>query len=482
MTRHITIGITLALALAGTTHAQTVRYVDANSPSNGPGNDWQHAHHHLQDALSVVVAGDEVRVAQGTHRPDETTASPGGTGSRLATFQLISGVAIKGGYRGLAGGGDPDERGFESILSGDIGIEGDDADNSYHVVTGSGTDATAILEGFTITGGTANGLDPLDRGAGMYNNAGSPTVLRCTFIDNTANFGGGMCNDGRESRADASPTVIHCVFSGNSASGGSVGYGGGMCNLLANPTVRGCAFIGNSAEGIGAFGGGIANEDNTAAVTNCLFRGNAAISSWVGCGGGMHSDHDGTATLINCTFSGNSAALGGGLAVEGATVTVTNCILWGDTPDEVYDGGLTCAITYSAVQDDMPGDNTVYPGDGNIDDDPLLRAAADVHLTTGSPCVNAGSGEGFELPETDLDGHARILCGAVDMGAYEFGIGDSDCDGDVDVDDFTEWPGCATGPGSSLYDDACQAFDFEFDSDVDLDDFAAFARSFSGPL
>ena len=40
-------------------------------------------------------------------------------------------------------------------MSGDIGVAGDNSDNSYHVVTGSGTNNTAILDGFIISGGNA---------------------------------------------------------------------------------------------------------------------------------------------------------------------------------------------------------------------------------------------------------------------------------------------------------------------------------------
>ena len=71
-------------------------------------------------------------------------------GDREATFQLINGVSLMGGYAGI-GADDPDERNielFESILSGDL--LGNDLpdfvnndENSWHVVTGSGTGDTA---------------------------------------------------------------------------------------------------------------------------------------------------------------------------------------------------------------------------------------------------------------------------------------------------------------------------------------------------
>ena len=47
----------------------------------------------------------EIRVAQGVYQPDRSAAEPNGTGNREATFQLISGVTLKGGYVGF---GEPD--------------------------------------------------------------------------------------------------------------------------------------------------------------------------------------------------------------------------------------------------------------------------------------------------------------------------------------------------------------------------------------
>ena len=67
------------------------------------------------------------------------------------------------------------------------------------------------------------------------------------------------------------------------------------------------------------------------------------------------------------------------------------------------------------------------------------------------------------------------------MGAYEFGIGDYDCDEDVDLLDFENWAACMTGPDAGPYDEGCATFDFNGDQDVDHADFSAFQRFFGGP-
>ncbi len=199
---------TCGLGAAGAS-AQTL-YVDDDAPAAGDGIGWVTAYRFLQDALADAAGGGitEIRVAQGGYEPDQDEAGNVTPGDREATFQLINGVALRGGYRGAYDGtgmpaDDRDIDVFVTTLSGDL--LGNDvgfvnnAENSYHVVTGHGTDVTAELDGFTITAGHANGPDPGNlewvRGAGMWTFVGSPTVSNCTFDANMAQrHGGGMYN------------------------------------------------------------------------------------------------------------------------------------------------------------------------------------------------------------------------------------------------------------------------------------------------
>ena len=41
-------------------------------------------------------------------------------------------------------------------------------DNAYHVVSSGNVTETAVLDGFTVTAGKADGDDPHDSGGGMY--------------------------------------------------------------------------------------------------------------------------------------------------------------------------------------------------------------------------------------------------------------------------------------------------------------------------
>jgi predicted outer membrane repeat protein len=221
-------------------------YVDVNATGANNGSKWTDAYTDLQSALFDARGSDEIWVAAGTYKPTTGT-------DRTISFVMKENVAIYGGFTGTETS--QDQRNWalnQTILSGDIGTQEDNSDNSYHVVVGA-NDVT--LDGFTITNGNANGAAQADKcGGGMYNYYSSPAVTNCTFSGNTAGSGGGMYN------YYSSPAVTNCTFSGNSAT-----YGGGIySNYYGSPAVTNCTFSGNSA----TYGGGIYSGSPT--VTNCI--------------------------------------------------------------------------------------------------------------------------------------------------------------------------------------------------------------------
>jgi predicted outer membrane repeat protein len=389
--------VLLSIAPAGLAN---VIFVDADAPGANDGSSWSDAYTYLQDALMMSSGGDEIRVAQGTYKPDQFVLSDRPNLGRSETFQLINGVAIKGGYAGL-GEPDPDERDialYETILSGDL--KGDDVDvndpcdllgeparaeNSYHVVTGSETDAGAVLDGFTITGGNANHsslphylgggvLHPFGAvftdctfrgnsaggdGGGMHN-GGSPTLYNCLFIDNAAgDRGGGMLN------WSSSPTLVGCTFINNVSLERA---GGGMfCYSGSTPNMTDCVFVRNhsNAEGGGIYGGlgtdllltDCVFERNTARkggggietccspiLRNCTFRENDSGDR----GGGMHYGGSGKPVLENCTFIRNAGSRGGGMYSSGGDLEVVGCTFTenrGNSYGGLYIGRCNATIT-----------------------------------------------------------------------------------------------------------------------------------------
>ncbi|MHC4110407.1 MAG: choice-of-anchor Q domain-containing protein, partial [Planctomycetota bacterium] len=206
------------------------------------------------------------------------------------------------------------------------------------------------------------------------------------------------------------------------------------------PILANCIFIGNSSD---SRGGAIYNEFFNINVDNCVFKGNRAIL-----GGAIWNEaylESELATISNCTFSDNIASnAGGGIYCESDydNIHVSNCILWGDTPDEIHAGIRPPLITYSDIQGG-------WPGLGNIDTDPLFvdpngpdnipgTEDDNLHLLPYSPCIDAGDPTGDYTDQTDMDGEQRVLYDNVDIGADEvFPIaGDIDMDGDVDFTDY----------------------------------------------
>ena len=126
MLRTWAMGAVLAGALTSAAFGGTVLYVDDNAPVGGNGSSWKTAYRFLQDALTAAresgSAVNEMRVAQGTYKPDHDEQNLDGTQDETATFAMIDSVALRGGYAGI-GALDPDARDsslYQSILSGQI--------------------------------------------------------------------------------------------------------------------------------------------------------------------------------------------------------------------------------------------------------------------------------------------------------------------------------------------------------------------------
>jgi hypothetical protein len=391
---------------------QTI-YVDANATGANNGTSWADAYTGLQSALNDANSGDEIWVAVGTYKPSYDyglVAVPPDSQVRLKHFRLKNGVAIYGGFSGIET--ILEQRNWqanETILSGNIGAPSNRCYHVFYHPDGTNLDNSAILDGFTISDGNANGSQATtSAGGGIYDCNSSPTITNCTFSNNSGYVGCGMFNydyssptvtnctfsgnsaygimgGGMGNEQHSSPTVTNCIFNGNSVSG-SGGGGGGMCNdNYSSPTVRDCNFSSNwVGNGLGCKGGGIANGNSNPTITNCNFSNNwAGIGSAgsSGSGGGIYNNNSsptitnctfsgnavpnghgggifnfyGSPNVINCTFTGNSAYLhhpppppgrGGGIYNEYCNVTVINCTFTGNSSEM---GGGICNSSCSPI-------------------------------------------------------------------------------------------------------------------------------------
>lgn len=346
----------------------SVVYVDIDATGGNDGTSWQNAYTNLGEALAQSAWGQTIKVAGGTYKP---TAGL----DRTLTFDLKSGISVLGGYAGT-GNPEPDNRNpaiYQSVLSGDIGVEGTNTDNSYHVLTAVEVDSAALIDGFTITGGNARGAANSGIGGGMYIAVNSALVIRnCRFVGNIAQRGGAIGIN-----PWSMPTIANCSISGNAASmGGGISIGSSSANLIN------CTLSGNEAS---IRGGGI----------------------WLG---------GSTLTASNCVFWGNVAPLNAQIDVQQPVLTVIS--------NSDIQGGYTGSDNINAdplfAREPDPGPDGAW---GTSDDD-----YGDLRLQTGSPCIDVG--DSSIVPDSltrDLTWDFRLadvvgvhdLGLIVDMGAYE---------------------------------------------------------------
>ncbi|MDH7602331.1 MAG: hypothetical protein QHI38_09305, partial [Armatimonadota bacterium] len=165
----------------------------------------------------------------------------------------------------------------------------------------------------------------------------------------------------------------------------------------SGPVIEYNVIIGNTA----GVGGAIAVYNSSVRVQGNIIAANSAAS---GAGGGAIYVDGALANVVvrSNTICANSASsgVGGGIYVAAGTAAVTNSILWQNTDDL-----FGCSATYCDVTD-LNSD----PGVGNISVDPQFVQTSDptlghyYHLSSTSPCVNAGDPNYVPIPgETDID-------------------------------------------------------------------------------
>jgi len=312
-------------------------YVDLDAPSGGDGTSWARASRDLATVLAQVRPADEVWVASGTYRP-----APAG-GTREASFVLVEGLRLYGGF----GGGETslaarDPAAHPTILDGDLaGDDGPDftnrADNSYQVVVA--TDAhLALIDGFTIRGGYADGPglgatpDSRDQGSGINVYHGPITVRNCTLTENWAS------NHGTVNDHSTGSVFEACAFVANK----SAQFGAGLyLHHEAATSVFDCLFQDNESVTDGA--GCYVRAHHGARIDFCRFEGNRAER-----GGGMYAAPESAPFVTNCTFIGNDGRTGGG----------------GSYNDESFAAFLACEFVSNSAGVEIEGGSAGAGGSG----------------------------------------------------------------------------------------------------------------------
>ncbi len=379
--------------------------------------------------------------------------------------------------------------GYESLGGGGIYVARSTAKISHNIITNNTLDDTAMPD---FSGGCGGGIHVSygfpgtvvieenkifsntvitnhlwTEGGGIYV-FGAHSIIRNNLVTNNSSTN---TNDTTE-WAHGSAAGIICegdtasvlaiatgnLIQDNIATGGWIGYGGGMAlwslaegsfikdNHLINnsnnwygggidlawnePNVRidGNYFFGNSA----AYGGAVDSWDygSNHCLVNNVFRGNNATEEggaiWLRLEEGNTGYY---ASMINNTFSGNHAgSKGGAIYSWDYNPVIVNSVFWDNSAPEgnviAIDTG-NAEIAYSDIDTLKISGEKIFGG-GNINADPLF---SDISLLTTehwSPVVDKGVekyvcalGQTVFCPEKDILGIPRPVGSGYDMGAYD---------------------------------------------------------------
>jgi fibronectin-binding autotransporter adhesin len=200
------------------------------------------------------------------------------------------------------------------------------------------------------------------------------------------------------------------VVAGNQAEG----QGGGVFASRGWLRLIDCEIYNNSSL---EMAGGVYLGTSTVAdiyLERCLIADNTVQSGSWGGGDVASSGDGGTVEFVNCTIADNTSlgtSNGGGTLIWSTVTTgthsLTNCIVWGNSPDQLNPAGGVTTVAYSDVQGD-----TVWTDIGNINDDPMFVDSlnGDYSLQVASPAIDTAD------PASSPDPDRTVT----DMGAYPF--------------------------------------------------------------
>jgi hypothetical protein len=256
----------------------------------------------------------------------------------------------------------------------------------------SGEENTAILQGFTITGG--KGSRVLDHD-----------------INQIVRSGGGILID------HASPTIRHniIVYNGTVNPSGFAG-GGGIAAHRSSAIISNNIIYKNNAED----GGGVILGHSGTLFRNNMVAYNTTNPTHFG-GGGVFV-HGAQGRFINNTIAFNHSNKGGGIATHDGdfpTVKIENCIIYSNTTGSSHTQ-ITGPGNFNITNTNIEGG---WAGAGNIDESPLFMENTPFILQEGSPCIDKGDTSTASNDWEDTDNPGFPLPPALgtlrnDMGAY----------------------------------------------------------------
>lgn len=382
------LGLMVLLCLCSTQSSATIVYVDsANFAGNQEGTTWSSAYYSFAYGIEYANPGDTIWVAKGTYSPIAGTF-----------FTLKKDVKIFGGFKNTDTAFS--QRNFNlnpTILKGNG--HGVIRNDSSLLITN-----TTILDGFTIRNGFPDNYGP---GGGMFNNYASPTILNCTFTNNSVSgytYGGG----GAMANYNCAPYIAYCKFTSNSApifygnppNASGSGGGGAVANGNASPEFYRCTFSGNTS----TTGGALFNTDNShPTISYCTFSSNTVSSvSITARGGAIYNDPGTTLNVDSCAFSFNQAIRGGAIFNNAVSSSaITRCVFRSN--NSPYGAGVYHSYTGANVMDSCYfWLNTSYANGAGVYTDHSAAAITNSKFEANKITDGSGSGSGIFATDSSL--------------------------------------------------------------------------------
>lgn len=427
--------LTLLCASVSAMAQSKTYYVSPTAKGTGDGSSWDNATT-LSDALNnKAQAGDQIWVLgfeQITEAGQLYTAPTDG-------FSVKSGVQLYGGFAGTEKSingretlGKPYQMKYRSVLSGDINRDDNSdntniifpanttrQDNATHVLSvdmkptstsGNNNTYPTVINGFTITGGHADGTS--EKGGGIYisgdnTGGGNFRIERCFLFNNYATQGGAVYVDAAVKNVNNGESLINqCVVYNNAASERSavVNEGGGIY-LAGEATVVNSSVFNNE-------NGGLRISSKSKVV-------NSTIARNTGAGVDMtpnNANNDGS--VFNSIIWGNTF-----LSVENQPVFKNSAfheVAADDNNGNVYVAKEN-RESASGPMFDAPSIKTSYDRDFN------WRQTAyplwSWNVLEGSVMIDKGDNEIYvsgTYGNEDMAGKPRISGTSISIGAYEY--------------------------------------------------------------
>ncbi|MEM9934550.1 MAG: choice-of-anchor Q domain-containing protein [Bacteroidota bacterium] len=407
LTRMLLIGLLAYSFTAAYSHPEKeenepIIYVKASATGNNDGSSWQDAFTDLQAALSEARVSPEITeiwVAEGFYKPGNSVT---------ATFRLVDGVDIFGGFEGTETSKDQrDWTANQSNLSGNIGTIGG-GDNVWHVLTAEDITTPTHLDGLTVRMGTANGSGQDRHGAGLLVlHTQNLFINDCLFSQNTSPNGDGGAMYFFQS---SDITISNVNLFNNSARGD-----GGA--VYVHPNSERIQFFSCRLERNQSFqedGGAVGCFGKSVQFFSSQFIRNEADR-----GGAVYVGEDGSCDIWHGTLTQNTARPGFGSAVYNRGIFFsTHSIYWDHDPNPPIQSNAPNQVDWEVEFSIVEG-GWSFTGSNNLDVDPQFKDPENNFYTLQetSPGIDV-SNETFTY--LDLVGNPRVENGKPDMGAYEF--------------------------------------------------------------